>query len=488
MKIVLVKIRSLILRMSLKLLKKIDPYFVSRCLVESNFKTLKNEEQKSITHLSTVFKYNDEKVQPIIVDLGFFLDPKYLSFLFDNFSEYINHINNEELDEFKRYILSAEINSIDDFIQNLQKYIDKYYSENKSIIYYQTTLSILKFKQNLQENKNAFSPSTKKFPKNIYWPNPTDKVRSNSLYEDDILFSRRNELVTKKTPIGSIGSCFAIEIAHDLQRKGYNYIVTEENLHTNKFHNSCAKWGTHFNTSSFKQLVERVFNIKHTPKVVFTAVRDNKSFYLDPFREDIFFGTIEEYQENYWNHIQAAREALMKIKVLIITPGVNEVWRFKKCKSVLSVAPWRVAPELVEKHICTVAENIDNLQMMKNILCKFNPDLKFIVSLSPVPLHATFQGDLKHVVEANAHSKATLRCAIEEFVNNNENVYYFPSFELVSYCTNNPWHEDQRHVNKETVERIMLLFQKMYAIESEISDLADKEKLISPKKSSLVNL
>ena len=91
-----------------------------------------------------------------------------------------------------------------------------------------------------------------------------------------------------------------------------------------------------------------------------------------------------------------------------------------------------------------------------------NPEVKFIVSVSPVPLHATFQGTRKHVVVANCHAKATLRVVAEEFCRTTPGAYYFPSYESVMYCTDAAWEPDLRHVSRAAVDKVMALFDQMF--------------------------
>jgi len=93
-----------------------------------------------------------------------------------------------------------------------------------------------------------------------------------------------------------------------------------------------------------------------------------------------------------------------------------------------------------------------------------NPDLTLIVTVSPVPFMATGLADEKHVVVANAHSKAVLRVVADEFVAANEKVHYFPSYEMVMHCLEKPWEPDQRHVRRDAVARIMTLFEQMFVI------------------------
>jgi hypothetical protein len=292
-------------------------------------------------------------------------------------------------------------------------------------------------------------------PNAVYWPDPTYDGRS--LY-DELPFVRTKKIVRRETPIGSAGSCFAMEIANYLKAEGFNYIVTEENKI------SCAAWGIIFNAPSFQHLVEAAFGVRKRPRVVWTRRRkDGANEYLDPFREDVIFSTIEEYEAGYEKHLAAARAAFMAVKVFVITLGMNEVWFMANDGSALSRAPWNLAPHLTRRKVLTVDENVVALQRMLDTWRAFNPELQLIVTVSPVPLHATFRGDEHHVIAANQHSKATLRVAAEEFCNRNPDIAtYFPSYETVLNCTPSPWEPDQRHVSPDAVRRVMALFNAMF--------------------------
>ena len=247
---------------------------------------------------------------------------------------------------------------------------------------------------------------------------------------------------------------------------GFNYVVTERNsggrLITDPTQHvlseSSAAWGIIFNTPSFRQLVERAFGLRELPRILWQL----QTYYMDPFREEIKFDCIEEYASNYDNHVASARDALMQAEVFIITLGLNEIWTFKMDNSVFSRSPWRIAPSFVEHSTLSAEANIAELQVMLDALRRFNPNVKLIVTLSPVPLHATFLRERYHVVEANMHSKAVLRTAAQAFVERNEGVYYFPSFELVVFGSKDPWCEDQRHVNASAVSRVMEMFREMF--------------------------
>lgn len=310
------------------------------------------------------------------------------------------------------------------------------------------------------ENALAYSFSHKKNPNALMWPDPTFSKQPRSLY-NELPWSPLYNFIDKETPISSAGSCFAYEISKKLQEDKFNYII-QERAPGHELQIASARWGIIFNAAALRQLVEKSFGIRTLPKLLWTLRQGDALKYYDPFREDIIFSSISEYEENFHEHLEACKQVFLKSKVFIITVGMTEIWRLKSDGSVFSRSPWNISPSLVERHVLSVDENIAELQKTYDILKTFNPDIKLIVSVSPVPLHATFRANDLHIISANCEAKATLRCAVGEFCNRNKDAYYFPSYETVVHCTENPWEEDQRHVSREAVAKVMLLFDKMF--------------------------
>ncbi|MEJ6481787.1 GSCFA domain-containing protein [Nostoc punctiforme UO1] len=364
-------------------------------------------------------------------------EEKIINFLILN-QEYLS--SHDAVNEGIKTYLNIEASRIDNF--SIKKILTK----------------LLQHELQTTENRLAYYPYSKPNASSVFWPDPTHIKYPRSIF-DELPYACENKIIDKLTPIGSAGSCFAMEIAHRLQQKTYNYIVTEKNIH------SCANWGIIFNTPSFCQLIEKAFGLRKTPKLLWAKMSNAKLAFCDPFREDIEFNSLEDYTNDYYTHIERVREALLRVKVFVITLGMNEVWTLKSDGSVFSRCPWGFAASLVERKVLTVEENVYNLQKMLDIWRIYNPEIKLIVSVSPIPLHATFRGDNFHVVTGNCHSKSILRVAAEEFVSRNKNVFYFPAYETVLYCTDQPWAEDQRHVSRGAVDNVMKLFDKIFVNE-----------------------
>ena len=296
------------------------------------------------------------------------------------------------------------------------------------------------------------------FPLVNTWPryDETDKRQLGSLK----MVARKEPILDKSTPIVSLGSCFAIEIARWLQTNDFNFIVTEPNLVSEGIHASSAKWGTIFNAPSLAQVFSWAFEERSPPMVVYPL----NGKYRDPFREDIEYDAEQVGRlENIWlEHLKKSREALLSARVVVATIGLVEVFEYLPTGEFLHRTPWRLNPMFWKERILTVEDNIEFLTQAVACLRRHNPNVEFVFSVSPVPLFRTFRKNV-HVCEATAFSKAILRVAIERVCQTLPRCHYMPSFERVMYSGEvRAWDSDYRHINREIVPEIMSIFEQMF--------------------------
>jgi hypothetical protein len=341
--------------------------------------------------------------------------------------------------------------------------------------------ALAEYERRVEEVMHVYEPAGKPNPDALFWPNPTRDPAST--LDATLPYVEKHDLVSKETPVGSAGSCFAFEIAYELQDRGFNYVTKEVEQDPEAGvligdHDPAvsharfpANWGQLFNTPSFSQLAERAFGLRQLPRILVKTVtpEHGDTIYADPFREGVWFASPEAYEANYDRHTEAARQALVECRVFIITLGLNECWEFVPDGSVLARNPRnRVIQSMLKSRVLTVEENVANVQRFIDIVRENNPEFTLLISVSPVPLMATTRAHDTHVIAANAHSKAVLRVAAEILVANNRDVHYFPSYEVVTTCSDTPWKEDQRHVSPQAVQQVMRLFDAMYVVEKDV--------------------
>ncbi|MEW6989352.1 GSCFA domain-containing protein [Colwelliaceae bacterium 6441] len=331
---------------------------------------------------------------------------------------------------------------------------------------------LAKFEHEFNDSINRYDEQNKPSSSGIYWPTPNHPSHPSSMYES-LPYVKKYPIVDYDTPIGSAGSCFAQEIAKIFQQEGFNYVVTERNDEPwsglivdnykagDELAIACANYGIIFNSPSFKQLAERAFGIKPTQKLL---IQQNDGSWVDPYRENVLFMTHEAYVNDYDKHLNAVKKALEEVEVFIITLGLNECWELRDGSVIARMPRTNRANlyRLIKHKTLTVQENVDNIQQFFDIVKNHNPKLKLVITVSPIPFLATGRADEHHVITANAHSKSVLRVAAEELVKNNDDMYYLPSYEMVTNCIKDPWDKDERHVTKATVKKVVGLFNEIF--------------------------
>jgi GSCFA family len=312
------------------------------------------------------------------------------------------------------------------------------------------------------ECTRAYSTEGRSNPEAVWFPMPDQANNPQPVY-DVVPFVKRTPILDKQAKIGSAGSCFASEISYRLQKEGFNYVIREPNpSKANGMDMASAKWGIIFNVPCLRQLVEGSFGERVMPPLVWSSTTKDGTVWRDPWREEVEYADLAEYGPSWEQHLAASRQVLEEVDVFVMTLGLNDVWELPSDGTVFSRCPWRLSPALVRMRTLTVEENLEHLEAMWSLWKKHNPRVQLIVTVSPVPLLATFKGDEEHVLTANCSSKATLRVAAEQFARAHGDVHYFPSFETVMYCTRERWRPDNRHVSREAVGKVMGLFDRMF--------------------------
>jgi hypothetical protein len=274
----------------------------------------------------------------------------------------------------------------------------------------------------------------------------------------DLSFFKVNKngipLIDKRTKITSIGSCFARNIAVYLISRQYNYLVTE-----NPFQEASAHWDQVFNTACMRQIFEYTLNDNWRPQVRWWPKGE---MVQDPFRRNIIYNK-ETCDQDFACHRRKSYEALTEAEIIILTLGLIETWRDRRDKMTYYRVPSPKVydPNIHEFYVQNIQDCQSDLDKIHRLLKQHNPKANIIVTVSPVPLFATFRMDVD-AVTANSLSKSTLRVVAEYFSQRHENVYYFPSYEIVTQGIASPYEKDNRHVTEDTINKVMEVFESRF--------------------------
>ena len=368
----------------------------------------------------------------------------------------------------KRVFASNAIACLDDLLKIVEDM-----DEDKELK--KEALSIVKVaKSSSDYNDTCYVTGTKEKSRVARWPNNNDvRQQSPDLFFDinETHFYRHTKrFIARDTPVGSAGSCFAAKIAHMLQHWGYNYVLEEDDLPADfdlkcltdsVFRSGSARYGNIFTPASLRQLIERAYGAWRPDMLLVDSLRKGWS---DPFRR-VYpeYSDLDGFKKDHVKHTKALRRAFDRCKVFVITLGSTEAWQFAHSGDYLVLGPDpEIDGHLLHRKTLTLEECNEDLSRFVELYRKHVPNIKIIVTVSPVPLNKTHDPDL-HVVSATMKAKSTLVVAAHSLVEKYPDcVYYLPSFETVMYGVRNPWQSDMRHVSNQAVRRVMKLFQIMF--------------------------
>ncbi len=278
--------------------------------------------------------------------------------------------------------------------------------------------------------------------------------------------------ITPETKVATAGSCFAQHIARHLKNSGFNYYVAEAGhpvipqamREQHNYGMFSARYGNIYTSRQLWQLIQRAYGT-FTPSE--PAWIDPDGSVRDPFRPTVQpgnFASVAEMEADRAQHLAAVREMFETLDVFVFTLGLTECWRCAD-GAVLPLCPGveggTFNPNRYSFVNLPIGAVMKDMQSFRDGLQAVNPEAQIILTVSPVPLMATAQPEA-HVLSATTYSKSVLRVAANMLCERNDNMHYFPSYEVITgaYNRGRYYAEDLRNVTEEGVSHVMRLFLK----------------------------
>jgi tetratricopeptide (TPR) repeat protein len=228
------------------------------------------------------------------------------------------------------------------------------------------------------------------------------------LVRDHIAVNLNSEpkFLNKNTRFFTMGSCFARNLAKSLNDSGYvsHHMEISEYINTT--------------------FANKVFVDWLRDAAIDDAIRDRIVELLPP-------GWSKD------NTLDIIRNA----DVFILTLGVAAAFFDRTTGDFVLPRPSalnsRVLAEKYQFRTTSVKENVDNVLYLIDFVRSISPHMKIVVTVSPVPLLASFE--YESAVQADCLSKSTMRLVAHEVVNqsNLANILYWPSFEIFRWAASN---------------------------------------------------
>lgn len=294
----------------------------------------------------------------------------------------------------------------------------------------------------------------------------------------DGLYRKRFE-ITAEDRITTAGSCFAQHIARAMRADGFNVLDVEpapvglplERHLVFGYGQYSARYSNIYTARQLLQLLREAFMDVCSPEPVWTS--QGKFFdSMRPAVEPRGLESVSEVHEHRAFHLEQVRKLFESTDVFIFTLGLTECWQLGGSDWVFPTAPGTVAGTYDPRRYRfknlsyeeVVSDMNDALAIIQSVSRSQN--LRVILTVSPVPLTATYTND--HVLTATTYSKSVLRVAAGRLCERHPHIAYFPSYEMVTA----PWSRgiffdsNLRTVNRAGVEVIMKTFLRHHRLDA----------------------
>lgn len=273
--------------------------------------------------------------------------------------------------------------------------------------------------------------------------------------------------------VGTLGSCFAQHLARHLSRSNIRYFVPESapegmdaaEATRRNYGVFSARYGNVYTVRQAVQLIERAYG-SYSPQEQPWSRGD---VLVDPFRPTVEpdgFSDVGALLADREAHLAAVRRVFDESSMIVFTLGLTEAWQSRDDGAVFATAPgvnggqWD--PERYEFVNFDIDEVRSDLAHWCELVRAVNPTVKILLTVSPVPLIATYED--RHVLVSTTWSKSVLRVAAEDAYRRFDFVDYFPSYELISAASapRNYYASDLREVEEMGVAHVMRTFTRHY--------------------------
>jgi GSCFA family len=283
--------------------------------------------------------------------------------------------------------------------------------------------------------------------------------------------------VTRDMRVVTAGSCFAQHVGRSLRTAGYNVIDTEpfpefENDATAQkfgYRLYSARYGNIYTARQLMQLVDEMRGA-FQPAVPVWEKNDRFFDALRPSVEPDGLETAESVMTHRALHLSKVRQAFFRCDLMVFTFGLTEAWVHRESGTVYPTAPGTIAgqfdPDIYAFRNFDYQEIISDFEQFIQVMRKKNPDIKFLITTSPVPLTATASGN--HVEVATCYSKSVLRAVCGSLCDRHDDVDYFPSYEIITSTNNRGiyFEANKRSVSSLGVKTAMEKFMAAHRPES----------------------
>ncbi|MBC7157259.1 MAG: GSCFA domain-containing protein [Rhodobacteraceae bacterium] len=276
--------------------------------------------------------------------------------------------------------------------------------------------------------------------------------------------------LTRADRVATAGSCFAQHLGNNLARRGAAFMDLEPAPPVFDDAAEARRWGygvfscRYGNIYTTRQLIQ-LFDEAHGQRTPAERVWQKGARFFDALRpgvDPVGQDSPETVLALREKHLARVREMFATLDVLFFTLGLTEGWEAVADGTMYPMAPGTVAgshdPARYRFRNLRYPEVLADLEAFRDRLRAVNPGARMLLTVSPVPLTATATDD--HVLVAATWSKAVLRAVAGDMAADHDDVFYFPSYEIIASHPSRGmyFNPDLRTVNQYGVDYVMTHF------------------------------
>jgi hypothetical protein len=294
--------------------------------------------------------------------------------------------------------------------------------------------------------------------------------------------------ISSNTKIATAGSCFAQHLAGRLRVNGFHVLDVEPapthlEVETSRrfgFNLYSARYGNIYTVRQLLQLLQECDGLRFPVDAIWE--KDGRYFdALRPAIEPNGFARPEFVLAHRRQHLTRVARLLEQTDIFVFTLGLTEAWMHLRDGTIYPTAPGSVAgshdPAVYGFKNFNYTEILDDFLALREMLKARNPEIHFLLTVSPVPLTAT--ASKEHVLSATTYSKSVLRAVAGFLSSSFDDIDYFPSYEIVASAPSRGifYENNLRSVSSAGVDVVMkAFFQQHGSVTPRVDDDATPAK------------
>jgi hypothetical protein len=241
--------------------------------------------------------------------------------------------------------------------------------------------------------------------------------------------------------VATAGSCFAQHIGNRLRKRGLGFIelepapegFTPAQARRHGFGLFSCRYGNIYTVRQLLQLTHEAFGQRQPVDAVWST--DGRYYdALRPAVDPVGHDNPKDVILLRKHHLAKVRRLFTEMTLFVFTLGLTEAWESTDDGTVYPSAAGTIAgkfdPSRYSFRNFRYIQILEDFEEFWTFLKQVNPNVRAILTVSPVPLTATASGE--HVLVATTQSKATLRAVAGDLASQEDGIRYFPAYELIA--------------------------------------------------------